>query len=185
MPLKFLYVVFVIAVSCVSAVGVLYGLNAFVFLATMIPMFLLFFGVGYAASSLQAGAISGIEDLDEPDLFFSRIYMAWQFANDRETWAKYETVFSYVFGCLLCGSIFGVIVLVTWNAENWANYTFLLPGWALGMFITLLIAIAMATSEVWKHGAPAPKEEKREEEKGEEKEDQDISRVFYPFSSEK
>jgi hypothetical protein len=77
-------VAFVIAVFCIVAVGWMCGLNGF-FLAVLLSMFPLFFGAGYVGGSFQAGAITGIEELSEPN-WYSNVYMAWLFTRDRKRW---------------------------------------------------------------------------------------------------
>ena len=140
--------VFVIAVSSIVLACFVYGTGVLVFLATLTSIFFLLFGAMYYGSSSQVQAIPGIEKLDEPDGFRSRIYMAWLFVNDREGWAIYATLYSYFFA-FVCGSLFGL----TLSAMSGIDSTASIAGWVLGMFMNFLAAIAIATSEKWKEEA--------------------------------
>jgi hypothetical protein len=142
------FAVLVIAVFSIILAYFMYGSGTFIFLTTLPGTFFLIFGVGYIGCSMQASSIPGIENLDEPDLFWSRIYMAWLFVNDREGWALYETLISGFFG-FISGSLFGLVPSALFGIDP----TVSLAGWALGIFIMFLAAIVIATSEKWKEKA--------------------------------
>jgi hypothetical protein len=137
--------VFVIAALGILLACSIYGLGILIFLATLTSIFFLFFGAHYFGSSNQAQAIPGIENLNEPDVFWSRIYMAWLFVNDRESWAVDATLISYFFA-FVCGSLFGVTLSLVYGIDS----TVSIAGWALGMLLNFLAAIAIATSDKWK-----------------------------------
>jgi hypothetical protein len=142
------FAVFVIAVFSILLVYFVYGLGTFIFLATLPGTFFLVFGVGYFGCSMQASSTPGIENLGEPDLFWSRIYMAWLFVNDKESWAVYETLISGFLG-FISGSLFGLVFIFLFGIDS----TVSLAGWVLGMFIMFLAAIVIATSQKWKEKA--------------------------------
>jgi hypothetical protein len=141
------FVVFVIAVLGIVLACFVYGLGVLVFLTTLTSIFFLVFVVMYYGSLSQVQATPGIEKLDEPDGFRSRIYMAWLFVNDREGWAIYATLYSY-FLAFVCGSLFGLALSAMSGIDNTGS----IVGWVLGMFINFLAAIVIATSEKWKEG---------------------------------
>jgi hypothetical protein len=141
---KVQFIVVIVAAFSVIAVYWMYGSSAFIFLPLSLLFFFIFFGVRSIGDSMQANAIPGIEELQEPNFFFSGIYMAWLYANDRERWAEYTALFSYLIGCFF-GSVFGLAVSFSLGADSSAS----LVSWILGMFITLIAAIMIATSKSW------------------------------------
>jgi len=133
-----------VAIFSVIIAYLMYGLYAFVFLPIFLLLFLVMFGAQAFGNSLQADSISGLEKLPEPDFFFSRVYMAWLYVNDRERWAEYAVLFSYSLGSVF-GTMFGIAISVSLQLDFNAS----LASWLLGMFISSLIAIRVATSKHW------------------------------------
>jgi hypothetical protein len=133
-----------VAISCTIVTYYIYGLCVFIYPPVFLLVFFAFFGLRTLGDSIRAGAIPGIEELDEPNFVFSGIYMAWLYANDREGWAKYAALFSYLVGAFF-SSIIGLII--SFSLEMGFNAS--LAGWLLGMFVTLLIAIKVAVSKRW------------------------------------
>jgi hypothetical protein len=142
--LKVRFVAVIVAAFSVIAAHWMYGSSAFIFLSPILLVFFFFFGASFIGNSMQAKSILGIEELQEPNFFFSRIYMAWLYANDRERWAEYTALFSYVIGGFF-GSIFGLSISFSLGVDSSAS----LVSWILGMFITLMVATIIAKSENW------------------------------------
>jgi hypothetical protein len=94
-------------------------------------------------AKIQAAAIPGIENIDEPDFWFSRIYNAWLYVTDREEWAYFTSflagIFSFIFG-----SLFGSILSMDSRVLN-----VLLVSWLVGVFHLFSMAIFTATSRYW------------------------------------
>ncbi len=133
-----------VAIFSVIIAYLMYGPYAFIFLPIFLLLFLVMFGALAFGNSLQADSIPGLQELPEPDFFFSRVYMAWLYVNDRERWAEYTVLFSYSLGSAF-GSLFGIVASVSLQLDFKVSLT----GWLLGMFIFSLIAIRKAASERW------------------------------------
>jgi len=138
------FITLFLAAFSVIAVCLVYGLYTVIFPFILLLAFFLFFRVYAFAASIQANAIPGIEQLDEPDFFLSQIYMAWLYVNDRKRWAKYAAIFSYLSGAFF-GSLFGILISFSLRV----NFNVSFASWLLGMSITLLTAMRMATSKRW------------------------------------
>ena len=135
----FLFVVF-------FAIILYWFYGGYVFISTPILLltFLMAFKLTAFWDSIQAEAIPGIEKLDEPDFFFSRMFMAWLYANDKQRWAKYAATFSYIVGFL-----FSVLIVILVSHVLKLDFDVLLIGWIFGMFMTLLLAVKIATGKRW------------------------------------
>jgi hypothetical protein len=137
-------IMLLVAIFAVILTYWFYG--AYAFIAT--PIFLLAFvlTLGFTAyfDSLQAKSIPGITTLKEPDFFFSGIFMAWLYVNDKQRWARYAALVSYLLG-ILWSSLFAIPIALSLKLE----LSVLLATLVFGMFITLLLAITVATSRRW------------------------------------
>jgi hypothetical protein len=135
---------FLIAGAAVLIVCFVYGWAAVTFPILLVLGFFGAFSLIAVNASIQASANPGLEKLDEPDFWLSGIYNAWLYVNDRESWASYASLWSYLLGAFL-GSIFGVIILFFENVTFSAS----IASWLAGMFLVLSIAILVATSDHW------------------------------------
>jgi len=130
----------IFAVASIIVAYWAYGLIAFIFPSIFVLLFFVFFGVAVFGTLIQAESIPGLEKLGEPNFFFSRIYMAWLYVNDRERWAEYTVLYSYLADAL-ASSLLGIL--------SYFDFSKTFVSWLLGMFITLLIAIRIAKSKRW------------------------------------
>lgn len=139
---------FLIASAAVLIVCFVYGWAAVTFPSLLV---LGFFGVfAYLAvdASIQARANPGLERLYEPDYWYSLIYNAWLYVNDREEWGSYASLWSFLCGAIL-GSIFGEIILSSGKVTFYIS----IASWFAGTFLELSIAILVATSDYWSRSA--------------------------------
>lgn len=141
---KVWYIAFLIAIVGIIAIYWAYGLASLIFLPIFLLIFLGTFWFTDIGDRLQADSIPGLKDLKEPDFFFSRIYMAWLYVNDKKRWAEYTAVFSYLVA-FLAGSLFWILTV----ASSGMDFNALFMGWILGVFITSLVAVKIATSKRW------------------------------------
>lgn len=93
---------------------------------------------------IQAELIPGLKELDEPDFYFSGVYMTWLYVTDKKSWTHYTALFAYIFECVYV-SMLGIVIAFLSKIDFNASFT----GWLLSMFITFLIAIRTATSKRW------------------------------------
>jgi glucan phosphoethanolaminetransferase (alkaline phosphatase superfamily) len=131
------------ALSVLLTVCVLFGVAAVAYSATLSLCFAIFFGAILWGSVIQSEANPGIENIEDPSFWWSRIYMAWLYVTDTETWAAYACLFSCLFATLF-GSLFGTLVLYeTGNLQiAWVS-------WSSGMFLMVALALFVATSDTW------------------------------------
>jgi len=126
------------------AVLIYWFFGGYVFIST--PIFILTFLIAFEWTafwdSMQAKAIPEIEKLKEPGFFFSRMFMAWLYANDRQRWAKYAAAFAYTVGFLFS---LWIVMIVGYVLE--LGFDVLLIGWIFGTFVTLLLAIELTTGK--------------------------------------
>jgi len=144
------------ALSVLLTVCLLFGMAAVIYSAVLSLFFAVFFGAIWWGSVIQSEANPGIENIEDPSFWWSRIYMAWLYVTDTETWAAYACLFSCLFATLF-GSLFGTLVLYqTGNLQiAWVS-------WSSGMFLMVTLAIFVATSDTWT-STPEPGETSYEE----------------------
>jgi hypothetical protein len=137
-------VLFLVAGVLVLMFNFVYGLIEFFFPLMLLFWFSIAF-LGFAIrSSVQADANPGLEKVEKPDYWLSAVYEAWLYVTDREEWALYVCLWSYVFGVLI-GSAVGGLVLFHWKTDFYTS----LASWFSGMFMLLSIAGLIATSDHW------------------------------------
>jgi len=91
-------------------------------------------------AEIQAAANPGIERIDEPNFWFSKIYNAWLYVTDREEWAYFASLLAGIFS-LIFGSMFGWILSMHLKALSVS-----LVSWLVGVFLLSSMAIFTATS---------------------------------------
>lgn len=128
----------------VTSIYWFYGAYAFISTPFFLLAFVSTFGLTAYLDARQARSIHGIEKLAEPEFFFSRIFMAWLYVNDRQRWARYAASYSYLLG-ILWGTLIAIFFALPLDLE----FSVLLVAWVFGMFVTLLLAITIATSRRW------------------------------------
>jgi hypothetical protein len=137
-------VLFLVAGVLVLMFNFVYGLIELFFPLMLLLWFSIAF-LGFAIrSSIQAEANPGLERMEKPDYWFSAVYEAWLYVTDREEWAFYTCLWSYIFGAL-GGSGVGGLVLFHLKADFYTS----LASWFSGMFMMLSIAGLIATSGHW------------------------------------
>ena len=137
-------VLFLIACVLVLTLSYVIGFTELLFPSMFLLGFLVGFLLSAYSSSIQAEANPGLEELEEPDYFFSKIYDAWLYVNDRRRWASYTCLWSCVFGGLL-GVMFGVPTVLNWKLDFYAS----LVSWLSGMFLIVSMAGLIAKSDYW------------------------------------
>lgn len=141
---KICLILFLIASITVLIVCSVYGLVAITYPLVLTLCFLgVFLGEDIDAS-LQASVNPGLENIEEPSFWFSRIYNAWLYVKDREGWALYASFISCILGAIF-GSIFGWIITNSWNVSSSVSSA----SWFSGMFLMLSLALLIATSDYW------------------------------------
>ena len=105
---------FLIASAVVLILCFIYGLPGVTFPFLLVLGFFGAFASLAVNASIQAWSNSGLAKLDKPNFWFSRIYNAWLYVNDREKWGLYASLSSYLVGAFL-GTIFGGIILFSWE----------------------------------------------------------------------
>lgn len=93
-------------------------------------------------SSVSADATPGLNGIDEPDFWFSPVFMAWLYVNDEKRWAEYATILSCLAG-IFGGSVLGGLIVLLLKVD------FPLLGWLLGVLWLLVIAWRIAKSRRW------------------------------------
>ena len=136
-------VLFLIACAAVLTVCFVYGWAAVTFPSLLVLGFFGSFASMTFNASIQASANPGLGKLEEPDYWLSRIYNAWLYVHDIESWASYASLWSCVLGALL-GSFFGGLIL-----RGNVTFSMSIASWLAGMFLMLSIAILLVTSDYW------------------------------------
>jgi len=135
---------FLIAIITVLIVCFIHGSVVIVYPLLLTFCFLGAFLAELVDASFQASVNPGLKNVTESSFWFSRIYNAWLYVNDREGWALYASFISYIIGTIL-GSLFGWIITRAWNISSSISTA----SWFSGMFFMLSIALLIATSDHW------------------------------------
>jgi hypothetical protein len=138
------FTLFLIASITVLIVCFIHGSVAIVCPLVLTFCFLSAFLVELVDASFQASVNPGLKNVTESSFWFSRIYNAWLYVNDREGWALYASFISYIIGAIF-GSLFGWIITRLWNISSSVSTA----SWFSGMFFMLAIALLIATSDHW------------------------------------
>jgi len=117
-----------------------YGIATIIYSAILVISFFCFFYLTMLNASIQASANPGLERTDEPDFWFSGVYNAWLYVTDRQGWAWYASLTSYVLGALW-GTAFGALLLY-----RMISFETSLVCWLSGMFLDFSIVVLVATS---------------------------------------
>jgi len=137
-------ILFLIACITLLASCLFYGLVILTFPLIFLLWFSIFFLAFAIRSSVQASANPGLEELEEPDYWFSAIYEAWLYVTDRKGWAIHVCFWSYIIGALI-SLMFGGLVFFVWKT----SFAVSLASWLSGMFLMLSIASLIANSDHW------------------------------------
>lgn len=135
---------FLIASATVLIVCFVYGWDAVTFPSLLVLGFFGVFTLFAVDALIQVRANPGLERLYEPDYWYSSIYNAWLYVNDREEWGSYASLWSFLGGAIL-GSIFGERILSSGKVTVYIS----IASWFAGMFLELSTAILLATSGYW------------------------------------
>ncbi|MFZ0965551.1 MAG: hypothetical protein WAN82_02870 [Candidatus Bathyarchaeia archaeon] len=135
---------FLIASAAVLIVCFVCGWAAVTFPFLLVLGFFGVFALHVVNALIQVRANPGLERLYKPDYWYSVIYNAWLYVNDREEWGSYASLWSFLGGAIL-GSIFGEIIL----SSGKVTFSVSIASWLAGMFLELSIAILVATSDYW------------------------------------
>lgn len=111
------------------------------FSLTFSAIFLLMVLIAAFQSSIQADATPGIETIGEPDFFFSPIFFAWLYVNDRERWARYVVIISHLFAVFL-GSIVWSALFIEAVVIDPSN---LVGSWLIGVLWLTIVTIGVKT----------------------------------------
>jgi len=139
------FILSLIAGVTVTIVCLVYGLIAATFpLALLLFFFVLLFA--FALNALvQAGANPGLREMKEqPDFWLSSIYNAWLYVHDKESWAGYASLFSFLLAVPL-GSLSGGAILVMKNVSS----SILWASWLAGIFLLFSIAMVAPIAIIW------------------------------------
>ncbi|MEM3578402.1 MAG: hypothetical protein QXX51_08180 [Candidatus Bathyarchaeia archaeon] len=119
------------------------GTAILIYPSTFILCFLGMFLALLIGAEIQTAANPGIEEMDEPDFWFSEVYDVWLYVTDREGWAYLASFLAGIFS-LVIGSLSGWILCNHWNVSGISFIS-----WLVGVFLLLSLAIFTATSGYW------------------------------------
>lgn len=109
------------------------------FSLTFSAIFLLMVLIAAFQSWIQADSTPGIETIEEPNFFFSPIFFAWLYVNDRERWAKYVVTSSFLFAVFL-GSIVWSALFIEAVVIDPSN---LVGSWLIGILWATIVAFGV------------------------------------------